>query len=151
MTRSASPATAGVRYRTPVLGLTLAAAVSNLGTSMTFIDDSFILPVSARFGAAYRTKNLLSGLIVSGDLRFPNDSSTKSHLGVEVWPHEMVALRGGAKFGYDEELGAFGFGLKYRTFLFDYAYAPFTSTSELGDTHRISLGWRPPDPEPAAN
>ena len=133
----------GARYRTPVRGLVLAATATNLGTPMTFVDDEFVLPFQVRGGAAYRTRAVLAGLILAADLRLPNDSDAKTHLGVELWPHEMVALRGGVKSGYDEEAGAFGVGIKYREYQFDYAYAPFSDTSELGDTHRVSFGWRP--------
>lgn len=133
----------GARYRTPVRGLVLAATATNLGTPMTFVDDEFVLPFQVRGGAAYRTRAVLAGLILAADVRIPNDSDAKTHLGVELWPHEMVALRGGVKSGYDEEAGAFGVGIKYREYQFDYAYAPFSDTSELGDMHRVSFGWRP--------
>ena len=136
----------GLRYRTPVRGLVLAATATNIGTSMKFVEDEFSLPFQFRAGAAYRTRSVLSGLILSSDLRFPNDSDAKAHFGAELWLHEMIALRGGAKFGYDEEAGALGFGVKHRNFLFDYAFVPFSSSSELGDTHRVSFGWRPGAP-----
>ena len=133
----------GVRYRTPLRGLTAAATVTNLGSEMSYVDDQFILPIAARIGVAYRTRALLDGIILAADLRMPNDSDVKSHLGVEIWPHEMFALRGGLKSGYDEESGAVGFGVNYQRFQVDYAFAPFSDESELGDTHRISLGWFP--------
>jgi hypothetical protein len=64
-------------------------------------------------------------------------------VGAEVWVHDAIALRGGAKLNYDEELGTLGFGVKFREYEFDYAFVPFSDTSELGDTHRISVDWRP--------
>lgn len=133
----------GARYRTPVRGLTLAAAATNLGPEMKFEQDAFLLPVAARIGAAYRTRALLQGLIVSSDLRFPNDSDVKGHVGAELWVHDAIALRGGAKLNYDEEAGTVGFGVKFREYTFDYAFVPFSDTSELGNTHRLSVGWRP--------
>ena len=135
----------GARYRTPVRGLTLAATATNLGPEMTFETDSFLLPVSARIGAAYRSRALLDGFVLASDLRFPNDSDAKAHFGAELWVHEMIALRGGLKANYDEEAGTLGFGVKYRDYLFDYAFVPFSDSSELGDTHRLSFGWRPPN------
>jgi hypothetical protein len=136
----------GIRYRSPVRGLVFAATATNFGTSMKFVDDEFTLPFQIRGGVAFRTRKVLSGLILSSDLRFPNDSDAKVHFGAELWPHEMIALRGGLKLGYDEEAGALGFGVKYQNFLFDYAFVPFSSSSELGDTHRVSFGWRPGSP-----
>jgi len=133
----------GGRYRTPVRGLTLAGAVTNLGPEMKFEEDSFLLPVAARVGAAYRTRAVLQGLVLAGDLRFPNDSDVKGHLGAELQVHDAIALRGGTKLGYDEELGTLGFGIRFREYEFDYAYVPFSDSSELGDTHRLSVEWRP--------
>ncbi|HMB68357.1 MAG TPA: hypothetical protein VKU85_03565, partial [bacterium] len=103
----------------------------------------FTLPTAGRIGAAYRSLSLLSGFILASDLRFPNDSDAKGHLGAELWVHEAVALRGGAKLNYDEEAGSFGFGVRLREYEFDYAFVPFSETSELGDTHRFSVDWRP--------
>jgi hypothetical protein len=136
----------GIRYRTPLRGLTLAATATNLGPEMKFIEDAFVLPAQARIGAAFRSRAVLSGIVLASDLRFPNDGDTRGHVGGEVWIHEMIALRGGAKFGYDEEAGAVGVGINYRNYMFDYAFAPFSSASELGDTHRISVGWHPGSP-----
>ena len=65
------------------------------------------------------------------------------HFGVELWPHEIFALRGGFKTGYDEEAGSFGFGVKHQQYVLDYAFMPFSAESELGDAHRISVDWRP--------
>ncbi len=133
----------GVRYRTPLRGLVVALTGTNLGTAMKFETETFVLPAQMRLGTAYRTRRVLQGLLLAADLRMPNDSDVKAHLGAEIWVHEMVALRGGAKINYDEEVGTTGIGILYRDYEFDYAYVPFADASELGDTHRISVGWRP--------
>ncbi|MFN8177550.1 MAG: PorV/PorQ family protein [bacterium] len=133
---------AGIRYRTPIRGLTAAGTVTNLGPAMKFVDDSFTLPAQGRLGVAYRTRALLDGLVVAADLRMPNDSSAKGQIGAELWPHRMFALRGGVMLGYDEQAGTVGFGIEYQSWTIDYAYMPFSSTSDLGDTHRFSLNWR---------
>ncbi len=132
----------GLRYRTPLRGLTLAATATNIGTSMKFEEESFVLPAQARMGAAYRTRSVLQGLLLAADLAMPNDGDVKALLGTELWVHEMVALRGGMKVNYDQEFGTTGFGLRYHDYRFDYAYVPF-SDSVLGDTHRLSIDWHP--------
>lgn len=137
---------AGIRYRTPIRGLTLAATATNLGPEMKFENDSFTLPVAARFGAAFRTRKLLEGFLLATDFRFPNDNEVQGHIGAELQVHEMIALRGGAKLNYDEEAGSMGLGIHYQNYEFDYAYTPFSSESELGDVHRISIGWKPAQP-----
>jgi hypothetical protein len=133
----------GLRYRTPIRGLTFAATATNLGTELTFIEDAAVLPAAARIGFAYRTRALLSGLIVASDVRFPNDDDVGGNVGAELWVHDAIALRGGSKLNSDVEAGAFGFGIKYRDYLLDYAFVPFSDSSALGDTHRLSFGWRP--------
>lgn len=133
----------GVRYRTPLRGLTAAATLTNIGTEMKFVEDPFVLPVAGRFGVAYRTRRLLEGLTLATDLRFPNDSTVKGHFGAELQMHELFAVRGGYKAGYDEEGGSVGFGIAYHEYELDYAWAPFSKASELGDTHRISMDWTP--------
>jgi hypothetical protein len=132
----------GMRYRTPVRGLTAALTFSNVGPEMSFVEDKFTLPFNSRVGLAYRTRGLLDGLVLAADVRVPNDSDPKGHVGVELWPHEMIALRGGAKLGYDEEAGTVGCGIAYASYVFDYAFVPFSDESVLGDTHRLSVTWQ---------
>jgi hypothetical protein len=133
----------GARYRTPLKGLVVAASMTNMGPAMKFEEDEFLLPFNVRAGAAWRTRKLLEGLLLAGDLRFPNDSDAKGHLGMELQVHEMIALRGGLKFNYDEEMGSAGVGIRYHEYVFDYAYSPFSDESQLGDGHRFSIGYRP--------
>jgi hypothetical protein len=133
----------GARYRTPIRGLVVGGTATNMGPAMKYEVDEFLLPFNVRFGAAYRTRALLEGLLLAADLRFPNDSDTKGHLGLELQVHEMIALRGGLKMGYDEESGSAGVGFRYHDYELDYAYSPFSNDSELGDGHRFSIGWRP--------
>jgi hypothetical protein len=133
----------GARYRTPLRGLTIAGTATNMGPAMKFEEDEFLLPFNVRFGAAWRTRALLEGLILAADLRFPNDSDTKGNIGAELQLHPMIALRGGMKLNYDEEMGTAGVGIRYRDYEFDYAYSPFSDESQLGDGHRFSIGWRP--------
>lgn len=133
----------GVRYRTPIRGLTAATTLTNVGSEMKFIDDTFLLPVQFRIGAAYRTRALLKGLILASDVRVPNDSSAKGHFGMELLPHDLFALRAGYKAGYDEESYSVGFGVLYHEYQIDYAFAPFSSESDLGDVHRMSIEWHP--------
>jgi hypothetical protein len=134
----------GGRIRTGISGLTIAATASNLGGEMKFINEPFLLPINARLGAAYRSRALLEGFILAADIKFPNDTDARGHLGAELQVHEMFAVRGGLKLGYDEEAGSLGFGVHYLAYDFDYAYSPFSNSSELGDVHRFSFGWRPP-------
>jgi hypothetical protein len=131
----------GVRYAVPVVdGLTAGLAVQNLGPQMSFIEDKFDLPVTYRIGAAYEAPlaKVNGELLVVGDAVVPNDGDAKAHFGLEFEYANVVALRFGYRTGWDNHNVSVGLGAKVRNLRLDYAYVPYYS--DLGDTHRISLG-----------
>jgi hypothetical protein len=131
----------GGQYRIPgYKGLTAGVAVLNLGPQMKFIDDKFDLPVMYKLGIAVDVpaKALNGNIVFTSDLVMPADGTTKLHFGVEYELAEMLALRFGYRSGWDNQNVSAGLGVKVRNFRLDYAVVPFYS--ELGDTHRISLG-----------
>ena len=73
-------------------------------------------------------------------MRNARGDGTRTHVGGEFEYRERVALRAGAKFGYDDESMSFGVGLIQHRFRFDYALVPFSSN--LGTTHFVSLNAR---------
>ena len=132
----------GATYRVPVVpGLTAGLAVQNLGPRMKFIEDEFDLPVTYRLGAAIETPvtNWKSDLMIVGDAVVPHHGDTKLHFGIELEYSKMLALRFGYRSGWDNQNVSVGLGAKVRNFRLDYAYVPFYS--DLGDTHRMSLGF----------
>ena len=68
-----------------------------------------------------------------------NDGDVKTHLGIEFEYADLFALRAGYRMGWDNQNISVGFGAKIRGIRIDYAYVPYYS--DLGDTHRISLGF----------
>ena len=120
-------------------GLTLGAAVQNLGSDAKFIAESFPLPRTIRAGAAL-SRNL-AGVdgkgTLSAEVRKARGDDSRLHVGGEFEYKDKVALRAGAKFGYDDESVSFGLGLIRSRFHFDYALVPLSSN--LGTTHFISL------------
>jgi hypothetical protein len=131
----------GAQYRIPTVpGLSAGVAVQNLGPQMKFVEDGFDLPVTYRVGAALRSRIEAAGgdVLVTGDAVIPNDGDTKYHFGLEFEYARMIALRFGYRTGWDNQNVSMGFGVKVDRFRLDYAYVPFYS--DLGDTHRISLG-----------
>lgn len=132
----------GGRYRVPSLpGLSAGVAVLNLGPQMKFIEDEFDLPVTYKLGAALAVpaKSLKGDILFTTDAVVPNDGDTKVHFGMEYEYAEMIALRFGYRTGWDNHNVSMGLGIKVSDFRLDYAMVPFYS--ELGDTHRISLGF----------
>ncbi|MFA5857905.1 MAG: PorV/PorQ family protein [Elusimicrobiota bacterium] len=119
------------------LPLRLGLSVSNL-LPLSFGDTNDKLPVSIRLGAAYNF--LRDRLTISADLDKSGNSNFNWHGGAEYWLLNFVALR----LGFEGDLGTglrettAGFGLKYKDFGVDYAFA-FHS---LGASHRFSGSWR---------
>ncbi|MFH1501449.1 MAG: PorV/PorQ family protein [Candidatus Eisenbacteria bacterium] len=132
----------GVRYVIPSLpGMSAGASVQNLGPGMTFIEDEFSLPLTYRVGVALESPiDALKGeLLLTGDAVIPNDGDPKYHFGAEFEYSNLLALRFGYRTGWDNQNVSVGLGAKVGSFRLDYAYVPFYS--DLGDTHRMSLGF----------
>lgn len=120
------------------LPLRLGLGIQNLLTAKSGdTDDS--MPINFRVGAAYKT--LKDKLLVSMDFDSALlKSNINWHMGAEYWVLNFVALR----LGFEGDLGtglresSAGFGIKYKDYGIDYAFA-FHS---LGASHRISGNWR---------
>jgi len=118
----------------------IALVVQNIGMNVKFKDESDPLPVNIKAGGAYKP---IDSLTIAADLNeYIIDEILYASIGAEYWIKEIVALRGGYKYGYDtDSLGSSvglsgGVGFRYSGLGLDYAFAPF---GELGDTHRVSF------------
>lgn len=133
----------GAIYRVTALpGLSAGVAVQNLGPQMKFIEDGFDLPTLVRAGAALQVPvdELNGSLTLVGDALVPiSDGDVKIHSGLEFEYAGILALRFGYRTGWDNQNVSYGVGARVRNFRLDYAYVPFYS--DLGDTHRVSLGF----------
>jgi len=120
-------------------GLALGGAVQNLGGKAKFVSETFPLPLTVRAGASLsRAIPSMEGKgTLSAEVRKARGDDARFHLGGELDYKERVALRAGAKFGYDDEKLSFGVGLIRSRFHFDYALVPFSSN--LGTTHFFSV------------
>lgn len=127
-------------YQTPVPHLTAGAMLSNFGGKI----GPDPLPTSLRGGAAY--KLMQDRLVLASDVDWHAvDRRAYWNLGVEGWTYKALALRAGYQVGRAaDSLGSslvgfsFGLGVSIEKFRMDYAFLPF---GNLGDTHRITLGW----------
>ncbi len=122
-------------------GLAAGIVVQNLGPQMSFIEEKFNLPFAVRAGLAFAfpAEPLHGDFLLTGDAVVPNDGDTKVHFGIEYEYAKILALRFGYRTGWDNQNVSLGLGAKVNRFRLDYAYTPFYS--DLGDTHRISLGF----------
>ncbi len=129
----------GAAWATPLAGLRIGAAVQNNGKASKFVAESPNLPTLFRAGASF-TKGL--GLIGSGTLAADwvavKDQSPEQRFGLELATLQILRLRGGFVAGIEATQITAGFGLAYKGFQFDYAYAPFRE--HLGEGHRFAFG-----------
>jgi len=108
----------------------LGVVAQNLGTKLG--EDS--LPLILKAGLALE----LGPLCLAADIGKSQDTDLYYCVGIESWIGSVVALRAGYRTGRDVGPGwTAGLGFKMDGFALDYAYVPY---SNLGNTHRISLG-----------
>jgi|GEM_PF-367145 len=130
-------------FRTPV---SLGLKIQNLpGLGFVMGDTSDRLPLTFRLGAAYKT--FRNRLILASDLNQIMGAELGWHIGAEYWIFDFAAIRvgieGSGKMLHESTVG---FGLKYRDYAIDYAFAlhrPLDSRElQLGLSHRFSGTWR---------
>jgi hypothetical protein len=129
----------GGRYTLRDTGLSLGAAVQNLGGDATFVSEGFPLPRTVRAGAAYRRAipSAQGTVLLSTEYRSARGEDSRFHVGGEFAYREWLALRAGMKFGYDEQDVSFGLGLARGPIHFDYAILPVGAN--LGTSHFFSV------------
>jgi len=129
---------AGVLIKNLVSGLKVGASVQNIGGMENLRNDKIDLPSLARVGVAYTPERLASGavtLLSEAMIVFDGESSVT--IAGEYLFQKTLGLRGGYQFNRENRGVAGGVGLMWGRYQLDYGYMPFSS--DLGDTHRISL------------
>lgn len=132
----------GILYYTGLGSLRIAATIQNFGVDAQYINDPFKMPALLRLGLAgeiigsensdYRVTALVEAL-------HPNDADEKLNTGLEMAWLEMVSLRLGYKFFYDEESYSIGFGIHPQLafpLTLDFSYSDY---GRLGKISRFSL------------
>jgi hypothetical protein len=119
--------------------LRFGAAILDLGSKIKFQEDRYSLPTQYKAGVGYslEKKEWQSNFTVNMDVVKPRDDDTKLHLGTEYELYQILSLRLGYQFGYNDKSIAFGMGIKYKKYAIDYAFVPYKS--DLGDVHCITL------------
>lgn len=148
----------GAQYQTPMDGLSLGLAVRNLGGSVSFDlqnAGSYDLPTVVQGGAAWRrpVAALAGDLALSADFVAERNEDLSLRFGAQYRYREMFSLLAGyradmtsdaAGVSASEQLNQtqdVSFGASYeRKVRFEYAFVPFSS--DLGSTHRFSIGRR---------
>ncbi|MFH2201545.1 MAG: PorV/PorQ family protein [Elusimicrobiota bacterium] len=131
----------GVRCAVPrIAGLTLGAAVQNLGPAVRFEGAEEALPTQLRAGAAYSVRAVRLQHLLALDVTQRTGRGPDVHFGIET----LIARRMHVRFGFTSrgDVGPgirVGFGWNVHRYSIDYAFIP---AGDLGASHRLSLGVR---------
>lgn len=107
----------GVIYCTQFHSLRVGGYIQNFGVDSKYIGDTFKMPTIFRLGAAAELvgdPNTPTRLTLSVDALHPSDYTERLNVGTEYWIQNILALRAGYKFNYDEEGWTLGMGLKWK-------------------------------------
>ncbi len=132
----------GVLYKTGFYSLRLAATLQNFGTNTQFINYVFKMPSILKLGASFEIwgdyeSDYRSTIIV--EAIHPNNADERINLGTELSWKNIITLRGGYKFFYDEETYSFGLGINPQLEVpvnFDFAFSDY---GKLGNIMRFTL------------
>lgn len=129
----------GTLYYTGIRDLRVAMSFQNFSKEVKYQREEFPLPLMFRIGVAMNVLSIFqeenpNQLTVALDFEHPRDFPERVHTGAEyLYQSPMLrdigindlALRGGYKFGYDEESWSLGFGLRAFGAKIDYAIQDF--------------------------
>lgn len=133
---------AGILYYTGLGSLRIGAVMQNFGTDAKYINDPFKMPSVFKLGLAAEivgSTNSDYHVTALAEALHPNDGDERVSTGLEFSWQNMISLRGGYKFFYDEETYSFGVGLNPQLALpvsFDFTYSDY---GRLGNILRFSL------------
>ncbi len=119
--------------------LMLGASIRNFGLAIKFNNEAYNLPLDYNLGFSFSP---VKDLLIAVDFRQAIDNYLKIHTGFEYKLWNKLFLRTGYVYRLTGNplgnLSGFrgGFGVKFRDFILDYSYAPY---SYLGESHRISF------------
>jgi len=135
---------AGIYFDTIFEDMRFGVVFQNLGRPMKFNSEAFSLPLNIKAGFNYLVTD---GLSLSADVNKTIDTDAVLNGGAEylcqIGEETGLAFRGGYKSN-NVELGGsagvtMGVGFIFGVLTLDYAYVPY---GDLGDTNRISLGYK---------
>jgi len=130
----------GIKWGEYLNGWKAGLALRNVGTAMTFDQESFALPRVLTTGVSYTGNWRDESITLALDGRQPNDGPRTMGVGLEIWTLRSFVLRGG--YTTEGDLGnglSVGAGIRFKTIQVDYA---FSSEGPLGTTQRFGLTLR---------
>lgn len=145
----------GMIYFTGFRSLRIAGGIQDLGVDARFNGplaggsslegDNFSMPVCLKLSAAMEvigTYDSPTRLTLAVEGLHPSDYPERINVGTEFWYMNMIALRAGYKFNYDEEGLTAGIGLNGKPFGYpDEFDVSYTAYGRLGYVVRFSLSF----------
>ncbi|HEX9657487.1 MAG TPA: PorV/PorQ family protein [Bacteroidota bacterium] len=136
----------GILYRTGYKSLNFGMTVRNFATEVTYVEESFQLPLTFKIGVSMNMFDLTSldheyhSLLLAFDAEHPRDFPEQIRLGLEYEFAQTLALRAGIVTPNDEYNYSLGLGL-HRNMAgvilgVDYS---FTIMDHFNDVHRFAL------------
>ncbi|HAL57765.1 MAG TPA: hypothetical protein DCP63_15165 [Bacteroidetes bacterium] len=130
----------GGLYRTPVSGLSVALAITNIGSLSELRVESSDLPAQLRAGGTYGfARSEFAFSICAALLHETKRNATHLQVGVETTYDGLLSFRVGYQSGYESRGFSSGIGLRYSLVDINYAYVPFSLG--LGDAHLFTVGF----------
>jgi len=136
----------GTLYYTGFKDLRFGMSVRNFSQQGRYVKERFELPLSFKLGVAmdvltlFNTEDTSHKLTLAVDAWHPRDYTERIHIGAEYLLMDVLALRAGYKFNYDEEGLTAGVGVlkSFSNFgiRIDYSYSDFGQFFDA--VHRIS-------------
>ncbi len=130
-----------VLYNTGFRDFRFGLKIANFGSSVTFVNEEYPLPLNFTFGLGMNGLEMESQkVIVSLAAMKPNDGQTLLMGGMEWTYLNILSLRTGYKFNDDTATYSFGAGfnlnIKDYISMFDYSYSTY---GLLGESHRFGI------------
>jgi len=114
----------GIKWGEFLNGWKAGLDLRNVGTPMTFDQESFALPRMLTGGLSYTGNWRDESITLTFDGRQPNGGSRTIGVGLEIWTLQSFVLRGG--YTTEGDLGSglrVGAGIRFKTIQVDYAFA----------------------------
>lgn len=128
----------GLRYYPHIVdNLTLSLNFNNLGPKVIYLDETFRLPLTTKFGSSFTFNKWNSDMTLSTEVSKSIDTPLSSSFGMEVG-FSFINLRAGYAYGNDSALGwSAGVGIEHSFVSVDYSFSPYLM--DLGIKQCISL------------
>ncbi|OGU74224.1 MAG: hypothetical protein A2V93_07975 [Ignavibacteria bacterium RBG_16_34_14] len=129
-------------YVSDFRGFKFAMQISNFGSNVQFVNESYPLPTNFTFGAGINViESEVQKVLFSFAAIKPNDGQPLTQVGLEWGYDNMFFARGGYKINYDVATYSFGVGFKLGISgigsRVDYSYSKL---GILGASHRVGVG-----------